>query len=129
MSDEEVYRLLVREGIERNVAAQLVEFLPIIYSRLILRSTGAQFSNTFRRRKTDGTYEELPFASNQVFNAAVAFANDEAAHGVSGKDLLAIAARSAEFDAANQLLKTGSKLANAAFGPSVLTWTEDGPEL
>jgi hypothetical protein len=36
--------------------------------------------------------------------AAVAFARTEAEHGVLGKDLLALAARSGEFDAAHQLL-------------------------
>lgn len=56
------------------------------------------------------------------------FANEEVARGVSAEDLLAIASRSAEFDAANQLLNKGSKLQNLVFTPVVLQWGEDGPE-
>jgi hypothetical protein len=42
-------------------------------------------------------------SSEPLWEAAVAFARTEVEHGVPGKDLLALAARSAEFDAANQL--------------------------
>ena len=56
------------------------------------------------------------------------FAQRESAQ-VSKQDILVIAARSAEFNAANQLLNRGSKLENLRFTPILLPWPESGPEL
>ena len=47
----------------------------------------------------------------------MAFARTEVEHGVPGKDVLALAVHSAEFDAANQLLNRGAKLSDLAFAP------------
>jgi hypothetical protein len=123
----EIYNELVNEGVDQQRAARLVEFLPIVYCRLILRNSGARFSNMFRRRIAGGGFEEMPFVSDPVWNEAVAFAFAETDRGVSGRDLLAVAARSAEFDAANQLLNTGSKLEDITFTPPILNWPEGGP--
>jgi hypothetical protein len=40
-----------------------------------------------------------------------------------------VAARSAELDAANQLLKNGSKLENLVFTTALLKWPPEGPPL
>ena len=58
----------------------------------------------------------------------MAFARTEVEHGVPGKGLLALAAHSAEFDAANQLLNRGAKLNDLAFAPALLLWPDGGPE-
>ncbi len=118
--DDVLYRALVQAGIERQVAARLIEFLPMAYCRLILAASGARFPNVFRRVLADGTSEERPLSSEPVWNAAVAFAEGESERGVPAEDLLAVAARSAEFHAANQLLQGGAKLENLAFEPTVL---------
>ena len=127
-TDEDVYRQLVVDGIEARRAARLVEFLPIVYCRAILRNSGVKFAATFRRQLPGGASEELPLTSDPVWTAAVAFAYAEVDQGVSGNDLLLVAARSAEFDAANQLLNKGSKLENIVFSPPVLPWPEGGPD-
>lgn len=119
-ADDELYQSLVRAGIEGQVAARLVEFLPMAYCRLILAASGARFPNVFRRVLENGTFEERPLSSEPVWNAAVVFAEGESERGVPAEDLLAIAARSAEFHAANQLLQGGAKLENLAFEPTVL---------
>jgi len=121
--DEELYRSLVQSGIEGEVATRLIEFLPMAYCRLILASSGARFPNVFRRALSDGTFEEKKLSSEPVWNAAVAFAVRESERGVPADDLLAIAARSAEFHAANQLLQNGAKLENLAFEPTVFEST------
>jgi hypothetical protein len=124
--DEELYRSLVQAGIEPPVASRLIEFLPMAYCRLILAASGARFPNVFRRLLADGTSEERPLSSEPVWNAAVAFAESESERGVAAKDLLVVAARSAEFHAANQLLQGGAKLENLAFEPTILEWAENG---
>jgi hypothetical protein len=129
LNDEGIYRALLTRGIDRRLAARLVEFLPSVYCRLILRNTGAMFSDTFRRSQPPGTPEELPLSSEPVWNAAVAFANAELQKGVSSKDVMALAARSPEFDAANQLLHRGAKLEDVPFTSLVFPWPENGPDL
>ena len=124
--DDELYRSLVQAGIEGQVAARLIELLPMAYCRLIPAASGARFPNVFRRVLMDGTFEERPLSSEPVWNAAVAFAEGESERGVAAKDLLAVAARSAEFHAANQLLQDGAKLENLALEPTVLEWAEKG---
>src|SRR5262252_7257080 len=128
LGDPAVYQILVADGVERHRAARLVEFLPMVYCRAVLRKSGARFSDTFRRKLRDSFSEEMKLSSDPVWNAAVAFASSEIQRGVRGQDLLAVAVRSAEFDAANQLLNKGSKLENIAFTPPVLMWPESGPE-
>ena len=128
LGDDEIYRALVGDHVESRLAARLVEFVPMVYCRLILRDSGARFSDSFRRMLPDGKPQELPLSSEPVWNAALAFARAEMERGISGKDLLVVAARSAEFDAANKLLQEGSKLERVAFTSPVLPWPEVGPE-
>lgn len=56
------------------------------------------------------------------------FGRNELGRGVAPKDLLAVAGRSAEFDAANRLLNEGSNLQDVILTPAVLSWLESGPE-
>src|SRR5213082_218668 len=128
LDDEVVYILLVRQGIERKRASRLVEFLPIVYCRLILRNSGARFSDRFQRLLPGDAVREEAFADDPLWNETFAFAQREVEHGVSAKDLLAVAMRSADFDAANQLLNKGSKLRDLVFAPTVFMWPDDGPE-
>jgi hypothetical protein len=93
------------------------------------RASGARFSDTFQRLLPDGGISsERLLSSEPLWEAAVAFARTEVGLGVPPKDLLALAARSAEFDAANQLLNKGAKLENLVFTPSLLLWPDDGLE-
>jgi hypothetical protein len=128
LKDEGIYQLLTAKGIERQLAARLVEFLPMVYCRLLLANSGAQFSDKFRRRLTNGGSKNGVLSSEPVWNAAVAFARAERERGLSATDFLAVAAHSAEFDAANQLLNNGSKLEDLRFTPVSLSWPEEGPD-
>ena len=127
-SDDEIYRRLVAAGIESKRAARLVEFLPMAYSRLILAGIGIRFSDVFRRRQGDGSLScEQTLVFNPLWAEIVSFAREEQAAGVIGKDLIAIASHSAEFDGVHQLLNQGSKPENIALAAAVLLWPEEGP--
>jgi hypothetical protein len=127
-NDPQIYQTLVTHGIARSVAARLVEFLPEAYCRMILEGSGARFSNSFRRRRNDGTLSPaIDLDSEPIWHAAVAYARREIQNGLYRDDNLRLAGRSASFQAANRLLQQGSKLENIAFTPAVLVWDEDGP--
>jgi hypothetical protein len=128
-SDAEVHSMLVADGMDSAIAARLVEFLPMAYSRLLLDSLGARFSGAFQRRLPNGESTEKRFLSSEpMWNAVVGFSRNEAERGVSRAELIAVAKRSAEFAAANQLLNAGAKLEDLVFTPVVFPWPESGPE-
>jgi hypothetical protein len=129
LGDVKLYRMLVADGLKAALAARLVEFLPMAYCRLLLKDSGVRFPNTFQRRQARGkSSSERLLSSEPVWNAVIAFARDEAARGISPDDLLAVAGRSAEFQAVNQLLNNGSQLRNIALTPTVLMWRDEGPD-
>jgi hypothetical protein len=122
--DVELYPELVKMGIDRKLSARLVEFLPIAYCRVTLANSGARFAKTFQRQLPTGAFSaEQPLSSEPIWDVAMEFARA----GVSRKDLLALAGRSAEFDAVNQLLNRGSKLGEIKFTPVLFPWPENGP--
>jgi hypothetical protein len=126
--ESEIFQKLVEIGIERRCAARLVVFIPMAYCRVLLSAKGVQFSNSFRQRLPDGTLssEEL-LSSDPFWEPVLTFAKADVQRGIAKEDLLLLAGRSAEFDAANQLLKRGSKLEDIAFTAAVLNWGS-GPD-
>jgi len=129
-SDDDIYRKTIAAGIESKHAARLVEFLPMAYCRLILSGRGTRFSVMFRRRQHDGSLShEQALSSEPLWAEIMSFASAEQAAGAAGRDLLAIASHSAEFDAVNQLLNRGSKPEDIALSTAVLVWPEEGPTL
>ena len=97
------------------------------YSRILLERSGAQFSDVYQRLLPGGTRLEQPLLSEPIWNEALTFGRAEIADQTSAADLLAVAARSAEFDAADKLLKKGSRLQNLVFTPPLMPWPDDGP--
>ncbi len=129
-SDEEILRKLVSTGCDRLMAARLIEFVPMAYCRLLLAHSGVRFSGCFQRKLTNGRLSaEQRLAANPLWAEAVAFAEAEKKTEITGEALLVVAARSAEFDAANQLANQGSKLEDIVLMPTAFRWPEDGPEI
>lgn len=127
LGDEAIFRALVADRLEPRLAARLVEFVPMAYGRFLLEKSGARFSEYFQRMLPNGASEERRLSSEPVWNAAIAFARAEAKQGVSLQDFMAVAGRSAEFQAANKLLNQGSMLENLVFTPYLFPWSENGP--
>lgn len=127
-SDDEIFRELVSNGIERATAARLVEFLLMAYCRLVLADMGTRFSDHFQRRQLDGSLsQESALVSDPLWQEIFSFAVTEKQRVVAGKDLLAIAVHGSEFDAVNQLLKQGAKAGDIVLTTPVFSWPEDGP--
>jgi len=113
--DAAIISRLVDLGIDDSYAAQLAIFVPVAYCRLLLKETGVRFSNSFCRVLPDGSISsEQPLASEPIWNGALDFARREIARGMQAGDLLSIAGRSPEFEAANNLLQRGAHLEDIA---------------
>jgi len=70
----------------------------------------------------------VSLSSDRLWNEAKRFAEAEIGNGVNGQRLLAIAGRSAEFDAANKLLNSDSKLEDIELTEPILRWPASGPD-
>ena len=115
-------------GVERPTAARLVEFLPMVYCRLLLAESGVRFPETYFRRLPDGgRTPSAQFSSEPLWNELTKFAKSELSSGVERQQLVAIAGRSAEFNAVNELCNRGSTLADIQFTEPVLMWPDSGP--
>jgi len=127
-SDVEILSRLVEMGCERVMAARLVEFIPMAYCRVLLADSGVTFSDSFRRKLSDGSLSANRLLEEEPLWAEVlSFAKEERRAGVSGEALLVVAARSAEFDAVNQLANRGSRLEHLVMTPIIFQWPDDGP--
>jgi hypothetical protein len=112
------------------VAFRLVEFLPLAYCRLVLSDSGIGFCDCFQRKLADGSLSpEQQLDSEPLWVELVSFARAEKRSGVTGDALLAIAGRSSEFHAVNQLANHGSRLKDIVLTPPVFQWPEEGPTL
>jgi hypothetical protein len=129
LEDDELYHTLVAGGMDRRRSARLIEFLPTAYTRLILRNSGVRVSDKFQRRLPNGEISvERSLSEEPIWNEALKFASDEINRGLSIQDLFAIAGRSPEFRAINQLLEQGSKLEDIACTALLFSWPELGPD-
>lgn len=126
LDDESVFRALVHKGVERSLAARIVEFLPIAYCRVLLRKSGVQFSNSFIR--VGSPLETQSLSSIPLWSSLVAYAESEPGRGATSQQILMVAGRSAEFQAINEMLDTKAELKNLVLTPIRLPWPEDGPD-
>jgi len=126
LDDKSAFRALVQRGIERSLAAHIVEFLPSAYCRVLFLNSGVQFSNSFTR--TESPRKIQSFSWLPIWVPFLAYAESEIRRGVGRDELLMVAGRSAEFHAINQLLDQGSELKNVVLTPMSLQWPENGPD-
>jgi len=114
-------------GIARRTAACMVEFIPMAFCRVFLEHTGAGFADTFRRGSPHAPSRDL--LTEPVWRAALEYAREEVRRGVTEEDVLALAGRSAEFNAASQLMTEGNQLSSIRFTEPLLVWPEEGPAM
>ncbi|MEZ5352980.1 MAG: hypothetical protein R2762_10125 [Bryobacteraceae bacterium] len=127
LGDDELFEMLVLRGVERMLAARLVEFLPMVYCRILLRDGGATFPDVYYRIAGDGSKVRHELSDDRVWNAAMEHAQREVEQGRGEAAIRLIAQRGAEYRAAAQLLEGGSALENIAFAPMIFKWPEQGP--
>jgi hypothetical protein len=126
LDDESAFRALLKLGIERSLAARIVEFLPMAYCRVLFLNSGVQFSKSFTRAASPLKVQSLSL--EPVWVPFLAYAESEIGAGSRRDELLMVAGRSAEFHAINQLLDKGAELKNLVLTPTSLRWSENGPE-
>lgn len=128
--EDEILQLLTALGTSRVAASEILAFLPIVYARELLRRSGcANFSSNYSRRLPESkkVSPPIPLARKPAWRACESFLRGDIASGSKGDDLLMIAARSAEFQAAHEMLNAGTEVQDLVFKTLLLDLPEEGP--
>jgi hypothetical protein len=122
--DAELTDLLVAEGLEREYAARLISFVPVVFARILLSPLGAKFSRKFRRSYGQGckSADQL-LESDSVWREVRSYAESNIGR-LSAEERLWIAGRSPELGVINQALNAGLEVANQVLSPLVVWWPE-----
>jgi hypothetical protein len=113
---------LRRAGFTKAVAADLVEFMPLAFARVLFEGTGVRLADHYVR--TDGNARERKrglLMDEPVYRASMAAAQDVIAR--DEETFVAVAARSSELQALNKALQSGSRLENVFLGEPTLEWS------
>ena len=124
LSDDQVLARLFEQGMNEDLAKRLLTFIPMVYVRILLGNTPVRFPDSYEIEIQGESRRELHrFSDEPSWPIIYAFARAEIARGLSSKELLDIAGRSAELDAINQALNAGCQLENAQLGNAVVKWS------
>ena len=105
---------------DRDLAERLIEFLPLAFGRVLLTKWGVTLPGYFVRMLDNGGFTpECPLDAEPLWKPAVAFAR-KAQTAMSKEEFYAIAARSAEVDAATKAMQAGSDPKNLVGATPIL---------
>jgi hypothetical protein len=123
LDDDQILTRLCEEGMDNDLAQRLLTFIPMVYVRILLEKSPVQFPDMYEvdfsqedRRETRRLSDEPSWLP--IF----AYARAETSRGISSGDLLAVAGRSAEFDAINKALNAGCELEHARLANLRVGW-------
>lgn len=107
LSDEEVIRLLISDGIDYNEAIEILLFLPIAFVRNWLPNL--KWHNTYNEYNNK-KQSERKYSETKSFQIIWDVTKDYFQNAPNADSIIKISGRSAEFHAINQLLNEGCNL-------------------
>jgi hypothetical protein len=114
-ADHNVVEALVASGVDPKDAEWLVALLPVAFTRVLFKSGGPSFADTYQCMSDDGSISGEHSLSNEpIFAHGVSIASS-----ADRETMVAVAGRSAEFNVINQALHVGSKLDDLVLSPPV----------
>lgn len=105
--DSDVIDHLIKHGCEVLSSTEIVQIVPIAFSRFCFRNYGIQFPKKYVLININGAISERNLASQQVYEEAWLHCAREADVGVSLEVLKTIACRSQEFQTIERSLQNG----------------------
>jgi hypothetical protein len=109
---------LVKAGIPAALAAEVVEFLPLALARAMLEGMGVGFADYYVRQTAQGrVIGQKPLMDEPVFREGLAIADELSA---GGEAFVAVAGWSAEYQAINKAMNSGSRPEDLHCAPPVV---------
>jgi hypothetical protein len=103
LTEHDIYGRLMSSGADEETAGHLTIFVPSIMTRMMLKET--RFPDEYVEIIKDGTRIKRKLAENQLYKSIEIELSVLVQKGISSDEIISIASRSAEFNAANDLLK------------------------
>lgn len=129
LEELDLLKILVDNGIPIDISRRLIEFMPTAYGRVFLGNSDVNFTEYYERIDVESgkakVIEKRKLTDNPIYVEAFKFAQEEVNYDYDKDDFWAIAGRSAEMQAINNLLNQGSNLEDITFTPLGLTWEDD----
>lgn len=109
---------LERAGVPRQLAAEVVEFLPLAFARALLDGMGVRFAEHYVRQTSGGrVIGRKLLADEPVFREGLAAADEVSADGAA---FMAVAGFSREYRAVNAELNAGARAEDLGCVPPVV---------
>lgn len=107
-----------RAGVPRQLAAEIVEFLPLAFARALLDGMGVRFDDHYVRQTVGGRLIGRKLLTDEeVFREGLAIADTAS---TDGDAYVAVAGFSPEYRAINRALNTGSRAEDLRCEPPVV---------
>jgi hypothetical protein len=121
VDDDAIVRHLSGDGLSKDQATKLVQFVPIAFTRFLYRSKGIRFAPNYVVLGPDGQpATQRPVAEEPAFHEAWGHCEQAAASGEGDRYFILIAARSGGYRAIRDLVEKGLDLAGIVTGPPVM---------
>jgi hypothetical protein len=105
-------------------AERILEFMPIAFGRILMRESGVEFQPTYERRKPDSAKrKEYAFAKNAAYIASLEYAERQNQSVTGLPTLNAVAVRSPEIKAIEDMVNSGVETQNIVLSKPILGWT------
>ena len=117
---------LGKAGIPAQLAAEIVEFLPVAFARALLDGMGIQFGDHYVRQTAQGrVIGQKLLADEPVYREGLAIAGEVSARGEEA--FLAVAGRSPEYRAISRAMNAGSAAEDLRCAPLVVLANHEDP--
>jgi hypothetical protein len=111
-------------GIPAALAAEVIEFLPLALARAMLDGMGIRFEDYYVRQTARGhVIGQKPLMEEPVFREGLAIANELSG---AGEAFIVVAGWSAEYQAINKALNSGSRPEDLQCAPPIVFAEHDG---
>jgi hypothetical protein len=125
LEDEDLVNVLIEKGFSESVARKLVLFMPIAFGRIILNDLKVKAGDEYECFQKKGIFTDKrrrKLVSESVYSESLKIAAEMAGKETTGQIFLAIAFRSAEVNAVNQMELQGSNPENVVLTPILIQW-------
>jgi hypothetical protein len=118
---------LIRAGLSREDAHDVVRFVPLAFGRQILSGMGIDLADSYVRVSPDGAREEKALADEAFFREASKAVPILAAE-LGGDVFTKVAMLSSEFQAVNEALNAGASAEYLVASPPQVEWNRPAGE-
>ena len=118
LGNNELLGKLVNDGMNENIATEILLFFPTALGRVFLSNQKINFPDEYLLYNGEILVERKNLSNNPIFVELMEYSKKVLKYKLSKNDLINLLVRGAEFNAINKALNNGSDLSNLKILPS-----------